>query len=129
MPKDVGGTIGVGSWSAGGRDVQRVFFGGVHRRGWCYLAWPGDGVGGGRGGRGMRGGRVCAVEWIYFFVPTYLGGTFATGCWVGGGLPGLLGVVGVLGLLGLLGPVLRLLVLGVLVLGVVALGLRLRLTS
>ena len=72
----------------------------------------------------MRGGRVCAVEWIYFFVPTYLGGTFATGCWVGGGLPGLLGVVGVLGLLGLLGPVLRLLVLGVLVLGVVALGAR-----
>ena len=72
----------------------------------------------------MRGGRVCAVEWIYFFVPTDLGGTFATGCWVGEGLPGLLGVVGVLGLLGLLGPVLRLLVLGVLVLGVVALGAR-----
>ena len=72
----------------------------------------------------MRGGRVCAVGWIYFFVPTSQGGIFAAGCWVGGGLPGLLGVVGVLGLLGLLGPVLRLLVLGVLVLGVVALGAR-----
>ena len=70
----------------------------------------------------MRGGRVCAVGWIYFFVPTSQGGTFAIGCWVGEGLPGLLGVVGVLGLLGLLGPVLRLLVLGVLVLGVVGLG-------
>ena len=72
----------------------------------------------------MRGGRVCAVGWMYVFVPTSQGGIFAAGCWVGGGLPGLLGVVGVLGLLGLLGPVLRLLVLGVLVLGVVGLGAR-----